>query len=45
MISLTKSAENAVKSAISAAAQPVKGLRIMVEGAAAPVQVRNGACR
>ncbi|MCP3380524.1 iron-sulfur cluster assembly accessory protein [Bradyrhizobium sp. CCGUVB4N] len=32
MISLTKSAENAVKSAISASAQPAKGLRIMVEG-------------
>ncbi|MGL3104311.1 HesB/IscA family protein [Bradyrhizobium sp. BR 1432] len=32
MINLTESAQNALKSAISAAAQPVSGLRIMVEG-------------
>lgn len=32
MINLTETAQNAVKSAISTAAQPVSGLRIIVEG-------------
>ncbi|WFU45237.1 iron-sulfur cluster assembly accessory protein [Bradyrhizobium sp. CB82] len=32
MINLTESAENAVKNAISTAAPPASGLRIMVEG-------------
>ncbi|WP_439373363.1 HesB/IscA family protein [Bradyrhizobium sp. DASA03120] len=32
MIDLTETAQNAVKSAICTAAQPVTGLRIMVEG-------------